>query len=295
MSNGNDGSLSELDAVTGRVVRTVALGGATDVAVGLGAVWVSDAANGRVLRINPQTDQVTDAINVGTGPSAIALGDGSGWVANSLDGTVSRIDPRTDHVTATIPVGNDPSAIAVATGGVWVADEFGRSVVRIDSATDAVARTVTVGNYPRGLAAAGGLIWVSAQDSGASHRGGTLTVLQNAQFGSLDPTGPGSVGSILTFYMTNDGLTAFKRVGGSDGARVVPDLAISLPTPTDGGLTYTFQLRSGIRYSNGQPVRPEDFRRAIQRTFRLGRAPRHSSIFRECRRRRYVHRAPDAL
>ena len=45
--------------------------------------------------------------------------------------------------------------------------------------------------------------------------------------------------------MTNDGLTAFKRVGGSDGAQVVPDLATSLPTPTDGGLTYTFQLRPG--------------------------------------------------
>ena len=270
VSNNNDGTLSKLDPLTGLVVKTVPVGGATDVAVGLGAVWVSDAANGRVLRINPETNQVTAPINVGTGPSAITLGDGSLWVANSLDGTVSRIDPRTNQVTATIPVGNDPSAIAVGTGGVWVANAFGRKVVSIDSATDAVARTVTVGNDPRGLAAAGGLIWVSAEDSGASHRGGTLTVLQNAQFGSLDPTRPGSIGSILTLYMTNDGLTAFKRVGGSDGAQLVPDLAVSLPTPTDNGLTYTFQLRSGIRYSNGQPVRPEDFRRAIERNLALG-------------------------
>jgi YVTN family beta-propeller protein len=270
VSNSNDGTLTKLDAVSGALVRTIPLGGATDVAVGLSAVWVSDATNGRVLRINPRTGQVTAAINVGTGPSAITLGDGSVWVANSLDGTVSRIDPRANQVTATIPVGNGPSAIAVATGGVWVANGFGHSVVRIDSATDAVTRTITVGNDPRGLAAADGLIWVSAQDSGASHRGGTLTVLQNAQFGSLDPARPGSIGSILTLYMTNDGLTAFKRVGGSDGAEVVPDLAVSLPTPTDGGLTYTFQLRSGIRYSNGQPVLPEDFRRAIERNFTLG-------------------------
>ena len=270
VSNGNDGTLSELNALTGLVVKTIPLGGATDVAVGLGAVWVSDAANGRVLRINPQTRQVTDVINVGTGPSAMALGDGSLWVANSLDGTVSRIDPRTDHVTATILVGNGPSAIAVATGGVWVANEFGGSVVSIDPATDAVARTVAVGNRPQGLAAADGLVWVSAQASAAVHRGGTLTVLQNAQFGSLDPTRPGSIGSILTLYLTNDGLTAFKRVGGSDGAQVVPDLAVSLPTPTNGGLTYTFQLRSGIRYSNGQSVLPEDFRRAIERNLTLG-------------------------
>jgi peptide/nickel transport system substrate-binding protein len=72
--------------------------------------------------------------------------------------------------------------------------------------------------------------------------------------------------------MTNDGLTAFKRVGGSDGAQLVPDLAMTLPTPTDGGRTYTFQLRRGVRYSNRQPVRPEDFRRAIERNFELGQS-----------------------
>ena len=39
--------------------------------------------------------------------------------------------------------------------------------------------------------------------------------------------------------------------------------------PADGGLTYTFRLRSGIRYSTWALVRPEDFRRAIERDFRL--------------------------
>jgi peptide/nickel transport system substrate-binding protein len=51
---------------------------------------------------------------------------------------------------------------------------------------------------------------------------------------------------------------------------VVPDLAVSLPTPADGGTTYTFQLRRGIRYSDGQPVRPEDFRLAFERAIVLG-------------------------
>jgi peptide/nickel transport system substrate-binding protein len=171
-------------------------------------------------------------------------------------------------------------------------------VARIDPASDAVAH-ITVGNRPRGVAIIGGVVWASVQDSGASHRGGTLTVLQNAQFGSFDPARPGSIGSILTLYMTNDGLTAFKRVGGSDGAQLVPDLAISLPNPTDGGRTYTFQLRSGIRYSNGQPVRPEDFRRAIERNFTLGPgAPaRHGRVhvLREHRRRRRVRWTPEAM
>jgi peptide/nickel transport system substrate-binding protein len=45
---------------------------------------------------------------------------------------------------------------------------------------------------------------------------------------------------------------------------------VSLPSPTDAGTTYTFQLRRGIRYSNGELVRPADFRRALERDLILG-------------------------
>jgi YVTN family beta-propeller protein len=271
VTNASDGTLSRVDAVSGAVIKTIALGGsATDLAVGLGAVWVTDEANGRVLRVDPHIDQVTQAISVGTGPTAIAAEAGSVWVANSLDGTVSRIDPQTNTVAATIAVGDGPDAIAVGARGVWVANEFGGTVSRIDPATDTVTRTTRLGNRPQGLAIAGGLVWVGAQAPVTIHRGGTLIVLSHGPFGSLDPVSPkGLLPSGLTALITNDGLTAFKRVGGSDGVRVVPDLAVSLPTPTDSGLTYTFQLRAGIRYSTGQPVRPADFRHSLERLFEL--------------------------
>ena len=43
VANSSDGTLSRIDAVSGDVVDTIALGaGATDVAAGAGAVWVSD-------------------------------------------------------------------------------------------------------------------------------------------------------------------------------------------------------------------------------------------------------------
>ena len=64
---------------------------------------------------------------------------------------------------------------------------------------------------------------------------------------------------------------------GSTEPRPVPDLATSLPTPTDGGRTYTFQLRRGIRYSNGDPVRASDLRRALERVFRIWIARASSS------------------
>jgi len=64
-------------------------------------------------------------------------------------------------------------------------------------------------------------------------------------------------------HLIGDGLVAFEPTSGD--ARLVPDLATAIPTPTDGGLTYTFQLRPGIRYSNGEVVAPADFRRAFER------------------------------
>jgi peptide/nickel transport system substrate-binding protein len=70
-----------------------------------------------------------------------------------------------------------------------------------------------------------------------------------------------------------DGLVALGRTGGPQGFTHVPDLAITLPRPADGGKTYTFTLRRGIRYSTGTLVRVSDFRRGIQRQLSLGAYP----------------------
>ena len=73
--------------------------------------------------------------------------------------------------------------------------------------------------------------------------------------------------------MTSDGLVGYRREGGVAGDELVPDLAVALPAPTDNGLTYTFHIRSGIRYSNGVPLRASDFRRGLERAFKVGGGP----------------------
>jgi peptide/nickel transport system substrate-binding protein len=271
VTNSSDGTITRVDDVTGTAAATIPAGGGVNgVATGYGSVWVSDETAGRVLRIDPRSNQVAQTIGVGTGPTAIAAGDGAVWVANSQDGTVSKIDPRTNAVAATIAVGDGPDAIAIGAGGVWVANEFGGTLSLIDPASDAVARTTRLGNSPRGLAISDGQLWFGAQAPITSHRGGTLVVLSHGPFGTVDPASPTvTIVAGLTLQITNDGLTAFKRIGGSEGVQVVPDLAASLPAPTDGGLTYTFQLRNGIRYSNGQLVRPSDIPHEFERLFAL--------------------------
>ncbi len=277
VANASDGTVSRIDPGSGDVTDTISLGGAgaTDVAVGAGSVWVSDETGDRVVQIDPQADQVTATVNVGSGPTAIAVGFGSVWVTNSLDGTVSRIDPATSAVQATIEVGDGAGAIAIGQGAVWVADQYAGTVTRIDPATDSVTRTISVGSLPLGVAIADGLVWVGARAAATSHRGGTLTVLSTGELDTFDPV---LTENLLAFLpLTNDGLTAYQQVGGS--VELVPDLAVSLPFPTDGGATYTFQLRRGIRYSDGQLVRPEDFRRALERDLILGPNPNLGDVF----------------
>jgi ABC-type transport system substrate-binding protein len=88
-----------------------------------------------------------------------------------------------------------------------------------------------------------------------------------------DPTVGYDAPSSAALSTVYDGLVAFRRSGGTPGLTLVPDLATRLPRPADGGTTYTFTLRRGIRYSNGVLVRAADIRRSIQRQLSFGGAP----------------------
>jgi peptide/nickel transport system substrate-binding protein len=263
--NSSDRTLMRIDPHTSTVSRPIPVGaGADSVAVGGGLVWVTSESGNSVSRINIKSGTVLPPIRVGNGPSAVAVGPESAWVANALDGTVSRIDPKAGTVVKVIPVGDTPTGIAITGNTVWVSNERAGTLARIDPAQNSVVQTVKTANRPEGVAASGNAIYIAVRASGLAHRGGTLTVLETASFDSIDPAlayfGPASM------ILTNDGLTGYRRVGGSDGGHLVADLAISLPVASDGGRAYTFQLRHGIHYSNGALVRPADFRRALERS-----------------------------
>jgi len=56
-------------------------------------------------------------------------------------------------------------------------------------------------------------------------------------------------------------------VNGLAGNQIVPDLATYIPKPTNGGKTYVFHIRLGIKFSNGQTLRPTDFVKTFERQF----------------------------
>ena len=54
---------------------------------------------------------------------------------------------------------------------------------------------------------------------------------------------------------------------GAAGNKLVPDLATSVPKPTDGGKTYTFKLKSGVKFAPpvNRAVTSQDVKYALQR------------------------------
>jgi ABC-type transport system substrate-binding protein/streptogramin lyase len=272
-ANATDATLSRIDPGSGHVLAAIPLGASpAGLAAGERGIWVTSPESGQLLLVDPRTNRVSHDFPVGVSPGGVAVGAGSVWVSLP-GGAVARVDPVTGRAQK-IRVGGSPAGIAYTHGAVWVADSQGGSVSRINPQTGSV-RSIYVGNEPTTLAAAGSNVLVTVLPSLTSHRGGTLTLI--AQLLPHDQTTDPAAAWMPPIWqmlsVTNDGLVGYRRTGGPAGDTLVPDLATALPAPVNGGTTYTFQLRPGIRYSNGTPVRPADFRHAIERVFAVNAGP----------------------
>ena len=271
VANSSDGTVTRISLRTDKPLPPISVAQSADgVAVGYGSTWVTSQAAGIVTRIDRRTGRLIEPIRSGSGADAVVTGDGAVWVANNLDSTVTRIDPATDKVVTVIPVGDGPSGIAAVDGVVWVSNELGGTVSKIDPRRNVPVGSIATGNRPEGVVVDSGSLFVAVRASGVGHRGGTLTLLTSS--GDLVHTDPAldySQTEMQVAALAYDGLMGFRRVGGDAGLQLVPDLAVSLPAPSDGGRSYSFRLRPGIRYSTGALVQPEDFRRTIERSILL--------------------------
>ncbi|MGW6912226.1 ABC transporter substrate-binding protein [Kitasatospora sp. NPDC054939] len=96
-------------------------------------------------------------------------------------------------------------------------------------------------------------------------QGGTVVYEHSDVPDSFDP------GNTYYAYMYNFSrlyarpLTTFKPAAGPDGNTLVPDLAESLGQASDGGKTWTYKLRKGLKYDDGTPITSKDVKHAVQR------------------------------
>jgi YVTN family beta-propeller protein len=266
------GLLSRLGATTGHVVQQLdPNSGGSAIALGGGAVWLTDTEGDNVTRVDPSG--LVTPIPVGNGPTGVAFGYGEVWVADSLDNAVVRINPSTGGMTK-IPVGTSPAGVAVGAGSVWVADSGDGTVTRIDPRTGKVLAKIAVGGSPQSLTVAAGHVWVTVDvpttaPAILASGGATLRIEAGLDVDSMDPALAYEVSeSWQLLYATCAKLLNYPDESGPAGSRLIPEVAEALPVRTADGRTYTFKIRPGFRFSppSNQPVTAQTFKDTIERT-----------------------------
>jgi peptide/nickel transport system substrate-binding protein len=128
-----------------------------------------------------------------------------------------------------------------------------------------------------GLALVLGLLATACGGGDDDQGGGNATVTRGGVFRSattdlsftngFDPTGEYSARGFNLYAPLLRTLVGFRRVGGPSGNELQPDLATELPEPADGGLTYTFKLRPGVKWAPpvNREVTSKDVAYAFQR------------------------------
>ncbi|MFF4305678.1 ABC transporter substrate-binding protein [Streptomyces sp. NPDC001601] len=100
----------------------------------------------------------------------------------------------------------------------------------------------------------------------SSKKGGTVNLEDSDVPDSLDPgnTYYGFVQNFSRLYART--LVTFKPAAGKDGLTVVPDLADSLGKASADAKTWTYHLRSGLKFDDGTPITSKDVKYAIERS-----------------------------
>jgi streptogramin lyase/predicted Ser/Thr protein kinase len=122
--------------VGGAAVVTVVVAALLAVVLTRGGGSGSVGRDGRLLRIDPASNRVTESVPVGDGAAAVAVGSGRVWVASYRDGTLWQFDPRSG-ATMRIAAFGRPHDLTVHAGKAYVAAlgpaQFGGNIGQFDA------------------------------------------------------------------------------------------------------------------------------------------------------------------
>jgi len=101
-------------------------------------------------------------------------------------------------------------------------------------------------------------------------KGGEMHFAISSDWDSVDPgdTYYGLSWNLARLYTR--ALTMFKVVPGSGSAELVGDLATGPGTASDGGKTWTYKLRPGLKYEDGSPITSKDVAYGVSRSLEKG-------------------------
>ncbi|GGK43803.1 peptide ABC transporter substrate-binding protein [Pilimelia terevasa] len=101
----------------------------------------------------------------------------------------------------------------------------------------------------------------------STEKGGTVKLANGDDWDSVDPgdTYYGYSWNFLRLY--GRGLLMNKPAPGKESNDLVPDLAEDLGKATDGGKTWTYKLRKGMKFEDGTEIKAADVKYAVLRSF----------------------------
>jgi peptide/nickel transport system substrate-binding protein len=107
---------------------------------------------------------------------------------------------------------------------------------------------------------------LSAVFNPSTKKGGTITYGNAGDWDNLDPADMyyGYAWNFVRYYGRS--LVMFKPAPGNAGTQLIPDLATSLGQSSDGGKTWTYHIRPGLKYSDGTTITTKDIKYDVERT-----------------------------
>jgi YVTN family beta-propeller protein len=190
-------TISRLDPIARRLIRTFGMGKGPDNVAVAGEVWVlggcSEGGNPGTLlhpftgaqggveldeeipleRAFPGESRGLAPVEAGTG-CGLAAGGQSAWVATNVPQGIVRVDydrvAAQSRIVRSVALPRAPEAVDVGFGSVWTTDNEVNLIRRIDPRTGRTMRRIQVGNDPVAIAAGAGAVWVANRGDGSLSR-----------------------------------------------------------------------------------------------------------------------------
>jgi DNA-binding beta-propeller fold protein YncE len=243
---------SEAPVQPARVLARIPIGEEPcSVTAAAGFVWVSEYGSGRVLKVDPQTDEVVGEVEVHARACELASDGERVWVVTDQGDYLEGIDASDGRIVARIRGERGRGRPALGEGEIWWSSDTQNQVVsRYDASGRLVRRIEGVGSVeagPADLARAGGAVWVGNEDA----------TVQRIDPASNEVTDTIEAGPKPAFLTVHDGAVWFANLEQRTIRRLDPRARRITHVLAGGGGELAFDDAGGLWAVGANPKTPD--------------------------------------